>query len=53
MERDKPKRSSVRAFLWQRRIWWLGPILLSLAMIGVLLLIGDGTSISPFSYNLF
>ncbi len=42
----------VWAFLRQTRKWWLVPILVLLALFGVLLLAG-GTGAAPFIYTLF
>ena len=39
-------------FLLQNRKWWLTPIVIVLALVGVLLILG-GTSAAPFIYTLF
>lgn len=41
------------AFLKERKIWWLGPIILILLLIGILIVITEGSAIAPFIYTLF
>jgi hypothetical protein len=40
-------------FLWQRKLWWLMPMVLMLLVIGLLVLFVQATAISPFLYPLF
>jgi hypothetical protein len=40
-------------FLWERKAWWITPIVLVLLLIGVLLALGSTTTIGPFIYTLF
>jgi hypothetical protein len=40
------------AFLLENKKWWLAPILVVLALVGVLVLLG-GTGVAPFIYTLF
>jgi hypothetical protein len=40
-------------FLWERKLWWIMPIVLVLLLIGVLLVLGQGSAIAPFVYTLF
>lgn len=40
------------AFLRHSRKWWLAPLILLLALVGVLVVLG-GTSAAPFIYTLF
>lgn len=42
------------SFLWQRRLWWLIPMVVFLVTIGLLLVLASvATPISPFIYTLF
>ena len=41
------------AFLRVRKKFWLLPILLTLALIGGLLVLGQGSALAPFIYTLF
>lgn len=41
------------AFLIERKKWWLAPILIILALIGILLIFGGGSALAPFIYSLF
>jgi uncharacterized membrane protein len=40
-------------FLWQRKLWWMIPFVLTLLVVGVLLLVGQATGVAPFIYTLF
>jgi hypothetical protein len=43
--------------LWQfvitNKKWWLAPIVLMLAMLGLLLVVTQGSAVAPFIYTLF
>lgn len=41
------------AFLRARRKFWLLPILLCMALLGVLIVLGQGSALAPFIYTLF
>jgi hypothetical protein len=59
MKRNKGQRSKfsiVRefwAYLRIRKKWWLGPIILVLALLAVFIVLTEGTAIAPFIYSLF
>jgi hypothetical protein len=41
-------------FLWERKVWWITPIVLVILLIGVIVIFGGGSSaIAPFVYTLF
>lgn len=40
-------------FLWQRKLWWLIPMVLMLLIFGLLLMLAQASSIAPFIYPLF
>jgi hypothetical protein len=40
-------------FLWQRKLWWLMPMVVALLIFGVLMLLGASGVLSPFIYTLF
>ncbi|HLC46911.1 MAG TPA: DUF5989 family protein [Candidatus Nanoarchaeia archaeon] len=40
-------------FLKVRKAWWLTPIILMLIIVGILIIIGQNSSVSPFIYALF
>ena len=40
-------------FLWQRRLWWLIPIVAMLLIFGLLLIFASASGIGPFIYTLF
>jgi hypothetical protein len=40
-------------FLKVRKKWWLVPIVLFLLMIGLVLILAEGSAVAPFIYTLF
>jgi hypothetical protein len=43
----------VWAFMRVRKKWWLGPIVLVLALFGALIVLAQGSALAPFVYTLF
>jgi Family of unknown function (DUF5989) len=41
------------AFLWERKLWWLMPMVSVLLLLGALLLFAQSSAIAPFIYTLF
>jgi hypothetical protein len=41
------------AFLWERKLWWLIPMVSVLLLLGVLLIFAQSSAIAPFVYTLF
>ena len=41
------------AFLRARKKFWLWPIMLMMALLGVLIVLAQGSAIAPFIYTLF
>ena len=41
------------AFLWQRKLWWLMPMVVVLVLFGLLLVFAQGSAVAPFIYTLF
>ncbi|MFH0860529.1 MAG: DUF5989 family protein [Candidatus Altiarchaeota archaeon] len=40
-------------FLRVRKAWWLTPIVIMLLLVGILIVFGQSTAVSPFIYTLF
>lgn len=40
-------------FLWQRKLWWLIPMVALLLVFGLLLIFASASGIGPFIYTLF
>lgn len=40
-------------FMKVRKKWWLGPIVLTLVLLGALLVLTQGSVLAPFIYTLF
>jgi len=41
------------SFLRQRKKFWLLPLLLVMALLGVLIVLAQGSAVAPFIYTLF
>jgi hypothetical protein len=41
------------AFLRIRRKYWLWPIVIVVALLGVLIVLAEGSAVAPFIYSLF
>ncbi len=54
---DSRERLGVLRDLWSflrvRKAWWLTPIVVSLALLGLLLVTAQGSAAAPFIYTLF
>lgn len=56
LEESRERLSVLRdlwAFLRVRKAWWLTPIVVSLALLGLLLVTAHGSAAAPFIYTLF
>jgi hypothetical protein len=40
-------------FLWQRKLWWLIPMVAVLMLFGLLLVFASSSGVAPFIYTLF
>jgi hypothetical protein len=40
-------------FLWERKLWWLMPMVSVLLLLGILLVFAQSSAIAPFIYTLF
>ena len=40
-------------FFWQRKLWWLIPMITLLLIFGLLLIFASASGIGPFIYTLF
>ena len=43
----------VWTFMNVRKKWWLGPIVATLALLGLLVVFTQGSAVAPFIYTLF
>ncbi len=56
---NRPSRSRLSLFveLWAfmrvRKKWWLAPIFIVLGLMGLLIVLTEGTALAPFIYALF
>ena len=41
------------AFLWERKLWWLAPMVVILILFGLFLVFAQSSAIAPFIYSLF
>ncbi len=51
------RRLAIFGELWQfmrvRKKWWLGPIIMVLVLLGLLIVLTQGSALAPFIYTLF
>ena len=40
-------------FLWERKLWWMMPIVLVLLLFGLLIFFTQSSAVAPFIYTLF
>ena len=40
-------------FLWQRKLWWMIPLVFVLLVLGLLIVFGTSSGAGPFIYALF
>ena len=43
----------VLSFLWQRKLWWMIPMVTVLLVFGLLLVFASASGVGPFIYTLF
>ena len=41
------------SFFWERKLWWLIPMIIVLLAFGLLMVFAQSTAIAPFIYTLF
>jgi len=41
------------AFMKERKKWWLGPIIGGLILLGLVIVLTEGSALAPFIYTLF
>lgn len=41
------------AFMWERKKWWLLPVILVMLLAGSLLILAQGSALAPFIYTIF
>ena len=39
------------SFLWKRKLWWLMPMIVILALFTILFVVGQATGVAPFIYT--
>jgi hypothetical protein len=40
-------------YFWQRKLWWILPMIVILIVFAVLLVFAQGSAVAPFIYTLF
>ncbi|MFQ5621296.1 MAG: DUF5989 family protein [Candidatus Nanoarchaeia archaeon] len=50
---NKGLLGEIWSFLRVRKAWWLAPIIFFLVVLGVLIVLGQSSAVSPFIYALF
>ena len=45
--------SELLQFFWERKLWWLMPMLVLLLVFGLLIIFAQSSAVAPFIYTLF
>jgi hypothetical protein len=45
--------NELTTFLWSQKLWWMVPLVLVLVVLGIFLLLAQGSVLAPFIYTLF
>lgn len=45
--------SELWAYMRERKKWWLLPIIVTMLLVGVLLILAQGSPLGPFIYTIF
>jgi|TARA_B100001964_G_scaffold245184_1_gene330519 hypothetical protein len=53
MSNNKSLLGETWDFLKARKAWWLAPIIIMLILVGILIVFGQSSAVSPFIYALF
>jgi len=53
MAKNKPFFVELWQFMWERRLWWMIPLVVMLILVGILIVVGQSSAVSPFVYALF
>ena len=53
MSENKSLIGELWAFVRERKVWWLTPIIVMLLLLGVLIVVGQSSSVSSFIYAQF
>ena len=53
MRKNKSLLRETFDFLMERKAWWLAPIIIILILVGVLIIFGQSSAVSPFIYTFF
>ena len=53
MEKNRNIIIDIWDFMKENKAWWLTPIVVMLVLIGVLIVLGQSSTVSPFIYSLF
>jgi hypothetical protein len=40
-------------FLWERKLWWMTPMVVILLLLGIIIIFAQSSAIAPFIYTLF
>ncbi|MFC2169042.1 DUF5989 family protein [Acidobacteriota bacterium] len=40
-------------FLWQKKLWWMIPMIIVLVLFGMLIIFTQSSAVAPFIYTLF
>ena len=53
MSKNRPLLIEAWEFMRQNKVWWLAPIIIMLFLLGILIIFGQSSAVTPFIYALF
>jgi len=53
MKKNRPLILEAWEFMKQNKAWWLAPIIIILGILGLLIILGQSSTVTPFIYALF
>lgn len=53
MQKNRSLLGEVWEFLRIRKAWWLVPVIIMFVLVGILIIFGQSTALSPFIYAIF
>jgi competence protein ComGC len=53
MIKNKSLLREIWDFLMERKAWWLVPMIIMLILVGILVVLGQSSAVSPFIYAFF
>ena len=53
MDKNKGFFKDLWQFFWERKLWWIVPMILVFLLLGLIVIFGQSSAVVPFVYVLF